>query len=85
MFYDFITLKLFVEKMIEALTMQKFLTFFSTKNIGIFEKLTHEKLTNDIVSFEQSSPVTMVNETDVCNNSSRTAQVQPQISTTRAL
>ena len=71
--------------MIEALTMQKFLTFFSTKNIGIFEKLTHEKLTNDIVSFEQSSPVTMVNETDVCNNSSRTAQVQPQISTTRAL
>ena len=71
--------------MIEALTMQKLLTFFSTKNIGIFEKLTLEKLTNDVVSFEQPSPVTMLNETDVWNNSSRTAQVQPQISTTRAL
>ena len=50
------TLKFFVEKMREAFAMQKLLTFFSTKNIGIFETLVFESLTNDIVSFEQPGP-----------------------------
>ena len=43
----------------EAFALQKLLTFFSTKNIGIFEKLTsenNETLTNDVVSFEQPGP-----------------------------
>ena len=38
----------------------KLLTFFSTKNIGIFQKLTSDNLTktvtNDVVSFEQLGP-----------------------------
>ena len=29
---------------------------FSAKNIGIFEKLTSENLTNDVDSFEQRGP-----------------------------
>ena len=48
MFYDFITKTLifFVEKMREALALQKFLTFFQQKKkkIGIFEILTFEIL-----------------------------------------
>ena len=40
--------------------MQKLLTFFSTKNIGVFEILKfenfNETLTNDVVSFEQPGP-----------------------------
>ena len=39
------TLKFFVEKMNEAFALQKLHTFFSTKNIGIFEILTFEILT----------------------------------------
>ena len=48
MSYDFITkyTEIFVEKMREAFALQKLLTFFATKNIGIFEKLTSENLTN---------------------------------------
>ena len=38
------TLIFFVEKMREAFALQKLLTFFSTKNIGIFEMLTFEIL-----------------------------------------
>ena len=37
----------------EAFALQKLLTFVSTKNIGIFEKLTPENLTKVVVSFEQ--------------------------------
>ena len=43
-----------------AFALQKLLTFFSTKNIGIFEKLISEnltnRLTNDVVSFKQPGP-----------------------------
>ena len=39
------TLIFFVEKMREAFAMQKFLTFFSIKNTGIFQFLTFEILT----------------------------------------
>ena len=56
MFYDFITKHteiFFVEKMRKAFALQRLLTFFSTKNIGIFE---NETLTNDVVSFEQPGP-----------------------------
>ena len=35
----------FVEKMREAFAMQKLLTFFSIKNIGIFQTLTFEIIT----------------------------------------
>ena len=35
--------------------MQMLLTFFSTKNAGIFQMLT-VTLTNDVVSFEQQGP-----------------------------
>ena len=47
MFYDFITkyTDIFCEKMREAFAMQKLLTFFSTKIIGIYEILTFEILT----------------------------------------
>ena len=54
MFYDFITkyFDIFVEKMP--------LTFFSTKNIGIFQililKTFNETLTSSVVSFEQLGP-----------------------------
>ena len=34
-----------LKKMREAIAAQKLLTFFSTKNIGIFKKLTSENLT----------------------------------------
>ena len=40
------TLKFFVEKMREAFALQKRLTFFQKKNIGIFEILVFEILTN---------------------------------------
>ena len=40
-----ITLIFFVEKMREVFVMQKLLTFFSTKNIGVFQILTNESLT----------------------------------------
>ena len=40
------TLIFFVEKMREAFALQKLFTFFSTKNIGIFEILTFEILTS---------------------------------------
>ena len=47
--------------MTEAFAMQKLLSFFSTKNIGVFEILTFEiitkMLTNHVVSFEQPGPV----------------------------
>ena len=48
MFYHFITntLIFFVEKMREAFERQKLLTFFSIKNIGIFEILSFEILTS---------------------------------------
>ena len=39
------TMIFFVEKMKEAFALQKLLTFFSTKNIGLFEILTFEILT----------------------------------------
>ena len=39
------TLIFFDEKMREVFALQKLLTFFSAKNIGIFEKLTSENLT----------------------------------------
>ena len=43
----------------EAFALQKF-SLFSTKNIGIFEKLTTENFKetffNDVVSFEQPGP-----------------------------
>ena len=39
------TLIFFVGKMRKAFAVQKLFTFFSTKNIGIFEKLTFENLT----------------------------------------
>ena len=47
MFYDFITkyTDIFVEKIREAFAMQKFLTFFQQKNIGIFQILVFEILT----------------------------------------
>ena len=51
----------------EAFALQKLLTFFSTKNIGVFEILTfeiltktNEMLTNYDVSFEQASSVVVV-------------------------
>ena len=59
MFYNFITKysDIFVAKMREAFAVQKLLTFFSTKNIGLFQILTFENinktLTNDVFSFEQ--------------------------------
>ena len=40
-----VKLKFFVEKMREAFALQKLLTFFQQKNIGIFEILTFEILT----------------------------------------
>ena len=40
------TLKFFVEKMKKAFAVQNLLSFFSTKNIGIFEILVFEILTN---------------------------------------
>ena len=44
----------------EAFALQKLLTFFSTKHIGIFQILTfeilNETLTKDVVSFEQPGP-----------------------------
>ena len=47
MFDDFIGkyTNIFIDKMREAFTMQKLLTFFSTKNIGVFQILTFEILT----------------------------------------
>ena len=39
------TLKFFVEKMREAFASAKASLIFSTKNIGIFEKLTSENVT----------------------------------------
>ena len=39
------TLKFLVDKIREGFALQKLLTFFSTKNIGVFEKLTFEILT----------------------------------------
>ena len=47
MFYDFITkhTDIFVENMREAIAVQKLLTFFQPKNIGIFQILAFELLT----------------------------------------
>ena len=52
MFYDFITkyTNIFVEKMREAFALQKPLTFFSTKNIGIYQILTFEILTKRLLT-----------------------------------
>ena len=49
----------FIEKMREAFALQKLLTFFSTKNTGVYLILMLEmlmKLTNNVVSFEQLDP-----------------------------
>ena len=40
----------------EAFAVQKLLSFFSSKNIGGFQILMFEILTNDVVSFEQPGP-----------------------------
>ena len=54
------TLIFLLKKNREAFALQKLLTFFSTKNIGVFEILNfwnfNETLTNDVVSFEQPDP-----------------------------
>ena len=64
MFYDFTTkyIDIFVEKLREAFAMQKLITFFQQKILGIVQILMLEfnemltYLTNE-VSFEQSDPV----------------------------
>ena len=59
MFYDFITTytDIFCRKNERSFCSAKASHIFSTKNIGIFEILKFEILTNDNVSFEQPGPV----------------------------
>ena len=45
------------EKMWEAFALQKLLTFFNKKYWHILDINFNDKLTNDVVSFEQPGPV----------------------------
>ena len=55
MFYHFISkyTDIFAEKLREAFCIAKSSHTFSAKNIGVFQILTFEILTNDINNFEQ--------------------------------